>query len=103
MTRVLKNVLTTYEFLSGQMINYAKSEVVLSHNAPSDMCANFSNSLGVKRVHCHEKYLELPLVLNRKLSANFTEVLDRVWSKANGWSAARLSSGGMIKGKALIS
>ncbi|KAL9660502.1 hypothetical protein QQ045_025317 [Rhodiola kirilowii] len=45
-------------------------------------------------VNCHEKYLGLPLLLKRKRSLNFTGIIDKFWSKTQGWSAKQLSIGG---------
>ncbi|CAM8995263.1 unnamed protein product [Rhodiola kirilowii] len=91
---VLKSLLTTYENLSGQAVNYAKSELVLSPNAPASLIQAFKEILSVRVVSEHHKYLGLPLTLSRKRSSNFLNLLDRASAKSNGWSSATLSRGG---------
>ncbi|KAL9664580.1 hypothetical protein QQ045_019985 [Rhodiola kirilowii] len=76
------------------MINYDKSEVVLSSNVSEGLVNSFKQWLSVTIVPHHRKYVGLPLVLNRKVSSNFSAILDRNWAKANGWSASNLSVGG---------
>ncbi|KAL9686172.1 hypothetical protein QQ045_023627 [Rhodiola kirilowii] len=67
------------------MINYQKSELILSPNAPTDLKYAFVELLSVKLVNYHEKYLGLPLLLKRKLTLNYTRILDKFWCKTQGW------------------
>ncbi|CAM8915895.1 unnamed protein product [Rhodiola kirilowii] len=91
---VIKDSLASYEKLSGQCVNYDKSELVLSPNASSDLRQIFVNQLSVRCVSSHEKYLGLPLLLKRRLSINFAGIVDKYWSTMNGWKSGHLSIGG---------
>ncbi|KAL9663797.1 hypothetical protein QQ045_019188 [Rhodiola kirilowii] len=90
----IKSLLHRYEQVSGQMVNYEKSALVLSPNASDQVKIVFQTFLSVQIVVSHTKYLGLPLLLDRKWSSNFSSLLDRVWNKTNGWGADRLSCGG---------
>ncbi|KAL9664615.1 hypothetical protein QQ045_020020 [Rhodiola kirilowii] len=90
----VKNLLTEYEQLSGQVVNFDKSEFVLSPNAPAHLRNGFRDILSVQVVSHHAKYLGLPVVLDRRFSANFTVILDRICGKVGGWSSSFLSCGG---------
>ncbi|KAL9668767.1 hypothetical protein QQ045_006307 [Rhodiola kirilowii] len=89
--RHVKALLSEYEYISGQSINYHKSEAVLSRNAPEHVIAAFESVLGVKLVQKHCKYLGVPLLLNRKRSDTFQSLLDKLWSKTQGWKNRLLS------------
>ncbi|CAM8999016.1 unnamed protein product [Rhodiola kirilowii] len=92
--RHVKALLSEYEYISGQSVNYHKSEAVLSRNAPEHLIAAFESVLGVKLVQKHCKYLRVPLLLNRKRSDTFQSLLDKLWSKIQGWKNRLLSVGG---------
>lgn len=58
---VMKEILEDYQFLSGQRINFLKSEVVYSRIVPCEACDFFTDKLAVRRVDSHGKYLGLPI------------------------------------------
>ncbi|KAL9667546.1 hypothetical protein QQ045_001908 [Rhodiola kirilowii] len=90
----LSSLLRNYERISGQAVNYNKSEIVLSPNVIESTRNNIQAQLSVKLVSHHEKYLGLPLSLKRKLTLNFSGIIDKFWNKTEGWKAKNLSSGG---------
>ncbi|KAL9666372.1 hypothetical protein QQ045_000702 [Rhodiola kirilowii] len=90
----LSSLLTKYEHISGQVINYDKSELVLSPNASEALRNAFRGRLSVTLASHHAKYLGLPLTLQRKLTLNFSGVIDKFWSKTESWISKKLSSGG---------
>ncbi|KAL9680996.1 hypothetical protein QQ045_012777 [Rhodiola kirilowii] len=99
----LSYLLRKYENLSGQVINYNKSELVLSPNATDAMKTMFQENLTVKVASHHDRYLGLPLTLKRKLTINFSGVIDKFWNKTQGWKARTLSAGGKeIRIKAVL-
>ncbi|CAM8988304.1 unnamed protein product [Rhodiola kirilowii] len=79
---IIKSVLTEYERLAGQRVNYGKSELVLSPNASVGIKQSFLSSLSAPIVDGHKRYLGLPLHLGRKISANFLQLLDRMHVKS---------------------
>ncbi|KAL9682691.1 hypothetical protein QQ045_014497 [Rhodiola kirilowii] len=91
---IIKSVLTEYERLAGQRVNYGKSELVLSPNASVGIKQSFLSSLSAPIVDGHKRYLGLPLHLGRKISANFLQLLDRVHVKSKPWYTSALSCGG---------
>ncbi|CAM8980230.1 unnamed protein product [Rhodiola kirilowii] len=91
---VLSSLLRKYEHISGQVVNYNKSEIVLSPNVHASVRGALQASLSMKIASHHVKYLGLPLTLNRKLSLNFSEMMDKFYNKTEGWKAKNLSSGG---------
>ncbi|CAM8950433.1 unnamed protein product [Rhodiola kirilowii] len=92
--RKVKNLLSDYEYMSGQSINYTKSEAMLSRNASQSLQIYFENTLRVRIVQKHERYLGVPLLLNRQKSQTFQSLVDKVWAKAHGWKNRFLSAGG---------
>ncbi|CAM8979923.1 unnamed protein product [Rhodiola kirilowii] len=91
---IIKDVLTEYEFLAGQRVNYDKSELVLSPNTSDAIKQSFISSLSVSVVEGHNRYLCLPLFLGRKISSSFLPLLDRAYAKSKAWYASTLSCGG---------
>ncbi|CAM8912119.1 unnamed protein product [Rhodiola kirilowii] len=91
---VLANILREYEHISGQVVNYNKSELVLSPNVAATVRNILQASLSVRIVSHHVKYLGLPLTLKRKLTLNFSEMIDKFYKRTEGWKAKNLSSGG---------
>ncbi|KAL9667266.1 hypothetical protein QQ045_001617 [Rhodiola kirilowii] len=90
----LSSQLSKYEGISGQVINYNKSELVLSQNSSEELRNHFGSQLSVLIVSHHAKYLGLPLSLQRKLSLNFSSMIDKFWNKTEGWVSKKLSAGG---------
>ncbi|CAM8943394.1 unnamed protein product [Rhodiola kirilowii] len=90
----LATLLKNYENVSGQVVNYNKSELVLSPNVNDTTRSTIQNQLSVKLVNQHDKYLGLPLTLKRKLTLNFSGMIDKFWNKTDGWRAKNLSCGG---------
>ncbi|KAL9688602.1 hypothetical protein QQ045_033025 [Rhodiola kirilowii] len=95
----MKDVLNTYEHISGQTVNYHKSEMVLSRNAPALLLSEIHEVLGVTVVPKLTKYLSLPLHTNRKKSETFASIFDKFWNKIKGWQISKLSVGGHFRRK----
>ncbi|KAL9680101.1 hypothetical protein QQ045_017978 [Rhodiola kirilowii] len=91
---VLSTLLRNYEHISGQVVNYNKFEIVLSPNVVGSSRSIVQACLSVKIVSHHVKFLGLPLILKRKLTLNFSEMIDKFYNKTEGWKAKNLSSGG---------
>jgi len=80
---VMKNILSTYELASGQVISLSKSEIYCSRNFPDDLKANIIDTLGIQVVLGTGKYLGLPSMIGRDRNATFAYIKDRVWQKIN--------------------
>ncbi|KAL9663675.1 hypothetical protein QQ045_019066 [Rhodiola kirilowii] len=91
---IIRGLLTEYECLAGQKVNYTKSELVLSPNACARIKQSFLSSLSVPIVEGHQRYLGLPLHLGRRISDNFLHLMDRAHAKSKPWYTSSLSCGG---------
>ncbi|KAL9677970.1 hypothetical protein QQ045_015808 [Rhodiola kirilowii] len=77
----LHHILRLYETVSGQKINYEKSEICFSKNTPAEVRLSICDILRVPQVGCHSKYLGLPLLAGQKKSKLFRGIVDIVWRK----------------------
>ncbi|KAL9672598.1 hypothetical protein QQ045_028849 [Rhodiola kirilowii] len=92
--RTLKEVLNQYETVSGQLINFEKSEIYFSRNTPADVRMSICDILRVPQVSCHSKYLGLPLIAGQRKIEIFREILEKVWRRVKDWKSRLLSVGG---------
>ncbi|XP_074363033.1 putative mitochondrial protein AtMg01250 [Apium graveolens] len=70
--QTLKNVLRRYKAISGQVINYDKSEVFFSPNTPENECTEVCACLEVKQAQKPGKYLvTIYEEIERKMNAFF--------------------------------
>ncbi|CAM8974659.1 unnamed protein product [Rhodiola kirilowii] len=92
--RVLKEVLFLYESVSGQQVNYQKSEIAGSNNLDANMLCLYGEFLGMKTVAKHSKYLGLPLVMGRSKVEVFKWLEERMAKQVQDWKAILLSSAG---------
>ena len=90
----IKQVLRTYEAVSGQAVNFVKSCVSFSPNITSYDKQLLANCLGMRRVEFHDKYLGLPVIIRKSKKETFAYVKDRVWKKLQSWRGGLLSSAG---------
>ncbi|KAL9666784.1 hypothetical protein QQ045_001124 [Rhodiola kirilowii] len=92
--RAVHDVLQTYEYISGQSVNFTKSEMVVSNNASAEFIQEVNQVLGVSIVPVLNKYLGLPVQMCRKKTETFIPILEKLQSKVQGWQSAKLSVGG---------
>ncbi|KAL9663876.1 hypothetical protein QQ045_019269 [Rhodiola kirilowii] len=90
----LKSILRDYEAVSGQQINYEKSELYAGNNIRDELARSLGGILGVKVVNCIDKYLGLPICLNGRKTAMLNFIEDRMWKRVNGWKEKLLSVAG---------
>ncbi|CAM8977963.1 unnamed protein product [Rhodiola kirilowii] len=90
----LKEVLKHYEEISGQMINFEKSEVSFSRNTPAAVREEIIRVLGMQQVPSHSKYLGLPLVMGQKKTETFRGILEKMWKRVSDWKSKLLSVAG---------
>ncbi|XP_057451684.1 uncharacterized protein LOC130743447 [Lotus japonicus] len=77
----VKEILSTYERASGQVINLDKSTLTCSRNVPDDCFNHLKGLMHVKVVECFDKYLGLPTIIGMSKTQIFNFVKDRVWKK----------------------
>jgi hypothetical protein len=90
----LKEILQYYEAVSGQAINYQKSEIFFSKNTLEADRDAVKNILQVAESLGSRKYLGLPSMVGRNKKAIFGYLRDRVWKKIQNWSGNHLSKAG---------
>jgi hypothetical protein len=90
----LQKVLQLYEACSGQVVNYDKSSVMFSPNT-SDVCRQqVFAELNIRVEARTEKYLGLPVYVDRSRTKTFTYLKDKVWKRIQGWKERMLSKVG---------
>ncbi|CAM8948104.1 unnamed protein product [Rhodiola kirilowii] len=89
-----KRILMRYEEVSGQRVNFEKSEISFSRNTPADVRAEITEILRVRQVPFHSKYLGLPLVMGQKKSEMFRCITEKIWRRISDWKCKFLSAAG---------
>lgn len=93
---IMKSILNRYEHISGQEINYSKSNIVFSPNtSPTDRIVVCDN-LGVGESSFPGKYLGMPMYVGKKQGRGFWIFTDRVRQKLQGWMNKDISKAGKI-------
>ncbi|XP_052483052.1 uncharacterized protein LOC128036184 [Gossypium raimondii] len=87
-------ILETFERISGQSINLDKLMVYFNPNTPMSQCTTLSSLLKMKVVTKLDRYLGLPISIEKKKPVAFQSILDRAASRINSWSKRLLSNGG---------
>ncbi|KAL9681127.1 hypothetical protein QQ045_012908 [Rhodiola kirilowii] len=90
----IKKLLTAYELVAGQKVNYSKSEIVFSKNVVEDLKEELSSSLQVNTVQCHTKYLGLPMIFSHRKREVFKAIEERISKRAEDWKSKILSGAG---------
>lgn len=93
---VMKRILSRYETISGQMINYNKSSVIFSPNTDVSSRAEVCEQLGVCEVQSPGKYLGMPMHIGRRKCATFSFLSDKINQKLQGWQNQSLSKAGKV-------
>ncbi|KAL9670549.1 hypothetical protein QQ045_008102 [Rhodiola kirilowii] len=87
--------LSPYLFiLCSEWLSYSLSNLQVERNIEESVKTEFQIKLSVKLVGHHDKYLGLPLSLKRKLTLNFSGLIDKFGNKTDNWKLKNLSSGG---------
>ncbi|CAM8885253.1 unnamed protein product [Rhodiola kirilowii] len=90
----LREVLKRYEGISGQKVNFAKSEGVCSKNVTASYKQQVQERLQIRIVDTHSKYLGLPLIFgNRKVSL-FKSIEEKILKKTEDWKHKVLPGAG---------
>lgn len=79
----LKEGISLYERVSGQLINYEKSGIVFSRGMPAETIATITTVLGMQHTDSHSKYLGLPSIIGRNKREVFPVFKDRIWQRIN--------------------
>lgn len=90
----LRRTILWYCSISGQAINFNKSDLYCSPNTPQEVQDSIASSLQVNLVQNPSKYLGINYKLRRRRVDDFQDIIDRVQSKLQGWKAKLLSQAG---------
>lgn len=71
-------ILNSYERVSGQRINFQKSEICFCKNVRIEDKRLFQSVFTVRVVDCHERYLGLPSSSGRRKTELFNVIEERV-------------------------
>ncbi|CAM8920955.1 unnamed protein product [Rhodiola kirilowii] len=90
----IRDILKNYEEVSGQKINYMKSEGVCSKGVADAFKDKVKDRLQVSLVDSHSVYLGLPLIFSNKKVEMFRMIEERALKKVSDWKHKLLSSAG---------
>ncbi|CAL8164298.1 unnamed protein product [Prunus armeniaca] len=90
----IKEALPWYEKVSGQKVNLQKSAICLSKNVKRQDQLDLAASLGVSCAYHYDKYLGLPMVVDRNKGSLFAHLKERLGKKLYSWKGKLLSSAG---------
>ncbi|XP_019182405.1 PREDICTED: uncharacterized protein LOC109177491 [Ipomoea nil] len=90
----IKQCLTRYENLSGQVVNYHKSSICYSKNTQDDSREEVAQILGVTQAPNFGKYLGLPSFVGRNKKAAFSYIEDKIRQRILSWNKKLLSQAG---------
>ncbi|KAH0646562.1 hypothetical protein KY284_034446 [Solanum tuberosum] len=92
--KLIMQTLTTYEKISGQLINKDKSHFLLHPNAFRTTCNRIKRYTGFHQKEAPITYLGCPLFIGRPRLIYFSELISKIMNRINGWQSKMLSYGG---------
>jgi hypothetical protein len=90
----LKLVLNQYCGCSGQSINVSKSSIHFNKNTAPSVIQSIRAIFPFTKALNSSKYLGLPLLFGKSKTVTFTDILENVSGKIEGWHAKTLSQAG---------
>lgn len=91
---IVRMLLDSYARVSGQPINFEKSDLSFSPNANVSLKNYLGQILGVIIVSHHQRYLGLLVFMPRNKVNTFHFLKDRIWKLLQGWKNELFSIGG---------
>ncbi|KAK6782008.1 hypothetical protein RDI58_019804 [Solanum bulbocastanum] len=92
--KLIMQTLATYERVSGQLINKAKSHFLLHPNAFRTTSDRIRKSTGFHQKQAPITYLGCPLFIGRPKLIYFSELINKIVNRVTGWQSRILSYGG---------
>ncbi|XP_049399717.1 uncharacterized protein LOC125863742 [Solanum stenotomum] len=92
--KLIMHTLATYERISGQLVNKAKSHFMLHSNAFRTTSDRVRKYTGFHQKDAPLTYLGCPLFVGRPRIIYFSELINKVVNKITGWQSKLLSFGG---------
>ncbi|KAK4733776.1 hypothetical protein R3W88_008037 [Solanum pinnatisectum] len=94
--KLIMHTLKTYERISGQLINKAKSHFFLHSNAFKTTYDRIRKYTGFYQKEAPISYLGCPLFLGRPKIVHFSDIINKVANKITGWQPRMLSYEGKV-------
>ncbi|XP_019150238.1 PREDICTED: uncharacterized protein LOC109147056 [Ipomoea nil] len=91
---VVKRCLADYEKMSGQAVNYHKSNICFSKNTRDEIREEIASILGVVQAQNFGKYLGLPSFVGRNRREAFSYIKDKIRQRIGSWNKKLLSQAG---------
>jgi len=92
--KLIMQTLATYERISGQLINKAKSHFLLHPNAFRTTCDRIKRYTGFHQKEAPITYLGCPLFIGRPRLTYFSDLINKIVNRITGWQSKMLSYGG---------
>lgn len=93
-TQEVKNLLNSYESLSGQAVNYQKPGIFFSANVRRDKQQAIRDILAVQNDLTESNNLGLPSLVGRSKKQVFNFPKERIWQRVQNWCSKLLSKAG---------
>jgi hypothetical protein len=91
---IIKDCLAQYCLWSGPSVNHVKSNLLFSKNTASSTITAIQSILHYAVTPATARHLGLPLLFGKSKAAAFSDILDRVQGKIDGWRSKTLSQAG---------
>lgn len=82
----VKDCLTKYKQVLGQIINFNKSSIMFSASTSQEVEYNICDLLWVQVCDHHGKYLGAPSFICRDRQSVFAYIKDKAWKRMYGWN-----------------
>lgn len=92
--RNLSSLIDQFNKFFGQAANFAKSAIAFSSKVPKNIKNAISNILQIRTMALQEKYLGVPLILQKNKCASFNPLLDNFRSRLALWKFIFLAQPG---------
>ena len=93
-SEAIRGCLETYAAASGQLVNYAKSDISFGRDVKEEAQLAIAANLGVSITACNLSYLGLPTLTEKRKVETFTFIRERVWAKLKSWRGIWFSQEG---------
>ncbi|XP_026453050.1 uncharacterized protein LOC113353735 [Papaver somniferum] len=83
----LSSLIDHFSKFSGQAINFDKSALAFSIKVPNNVKNDIANILRIRKTSLNEKYLGVPLLLQKRKYGSFVHLLDNFRDRLDIWQA----------------
>ncbi|XP_031098254.1 uncharacterized protein LOC116002292 [Ipomoea triloba] len=93
-TLVLRNIIDTFDEVSGQTLNYFKSTLTFSKNVASDVKGVIYGIIGMREGNISRNYLGLPSLMGRNKREILSFIKEKILGRIKSWTNRFLSRAG---------